>query len=172
MKKFMSELSFFWGVTGVIFILSKAVLKLTPYVSNLLDYEFNTYHWLVLVLFTIFMGYAEGYKGFQKKLSPRVISRAIYLKNNPSTLRFVLAPFFCVGYFWSTKKRLITSYSVTAFIALLIIVVKQVPQPWRGIIDLGVIVGLSWGIIAIIYFLCLYLRKQEFSYPPETPDQP
>ena len=171
-SKIMSEISFYWGVFGVIYILVKTILNLCIYVNEAFTYAFELHHWITLVLFTIFMGYSEGYKGFQLKFSPRIISRAIYLKNNLTPVRFVLAPLFCMGYFYGTKKRLITSYAVTAGVAILVISVKQLAQPWRGIIDVGVVFGLSWGTLAIVCFLIQFLKTQKFDVSPETPDQP
>ena len=168
----LAQLGFYWGVFGVVYILGQTIGKLYSYVAELPFAELQVHHWIFVVFYTAFMAYAEGYKGFQKKFSPRIIARALYLKNNLTPIRFVLAPFFCIGYFHGTKKRLITSYCITAFIAILVLIVKVTPQPWRGMIDLGVIVGLSWGVIAILCFLFVYLKNKKFDVSPETPDQP
>ena len=168
----IAQLAFYWGVLGVVYILGQTITKLFSYVAEMSLGQLQVFHWIFLVGFTLFMAYAEGYKGFQKKFSPRIIARAIYLKNNLTPIRFLLAPLFCIGYFHGTKKRLITSYCVTGFIALLVVIMKNAPQPWRGMIDVGVIVGLSWGVIAIICYLFLYLKSKKFDFSPETPDQP
>jgi hypothetical protein len=31
----------------------------------------------------------------------------------------------------------------------LVLLVGMLPQPWRGIVDAGVVVGLGWGIVAL-----------------------
>jgi hypothetical protein len=171
-NKIISQLGFYWGVIGVVYILVKTIIQIFSYIIELTQSQLEFHHWIFLCLFTAFMAYTEGYKGFQKKFSPRIISRAIYLKNNLTIIRFIFAPLFCMGYFYGTKKRLITSYAVTAFVALLVLIMKIMPQPWRGMIDVGVVVGLSWGVIAIACFLFIYLKQKEFNYSPETPDQP
>ena len=43
-----------------------------------------------------------------------------------------------------------TSWSMVLGIVTLVVLVRRLPQPWRGIIDGGVVVGLSWGIVAIL----------------------
>jgi len=47
---------------------------------------------------------------------------------------------------------MIVAWSVTSIIALVVIAVRHVPQPWRGIIDAGVVVGLLWGAVAVAVF--------------------
>ena len=39
---------------------------------------------------------------------------------------------------------------LTIAIVILIIVFHQLDQPWRGLLDAGVVVGLSWGIVTIV----------------------
>ena len=40
-------------------------------------------------------------------------------------------------------------------------VARMLPQPWRGILDAGVVVGLSIGISSILYFVYVAIRKPE-----------
>jgi hypothetical protein len=54
-----------------------------------------------------------------------------------------------MGYFHAPKRRRVTSLSVTAGIIVLIILVRLLPQPWRGMVDAGVVVGLA-GITALV----------------------
>jgi len=30
--------------------------------------------------------------------------------------------------------------------------VRRLAQPWRGIIDAGVVVGLAWGVGSVVYY--------------------
>jgi len=159
-----------WGLTGVLLLLGSAVHRLTPLAISAFSYDFSWYHWLSLFLIVLFMAYAEGYRGFQKAFSPRVAARALYLKNNPRFLHALFAPFFCMGFFHATKRRKITSFSVTSAIILLIISVRFLAQPWRGIIDAGVVVGLAWGLISLMIFIVQAFGSKEFSYSPEVPE--
>ena len=52
-------------------------------------------------------------------------------------------PAFCIGYFHGTTKRVITSWAVTSVIFAVVVGVKQLENPYRAIIDAGVIVGLG-----------------------------
>ena len=45
---------------------------------------------------------------------------------------------------------MIVTYLLTVMIVVLVIVFHMLDQPWRGILDAGVVVGLSWGIVTLV----------------------
>ncbi len=160
-----------WGIAGLTLILVRGLSSVWPYVGELEFGSFGWPEWLGLLISLVFMGYAEGYKGFQLRFSPRVGARALYLKKNPTPVRIIFAPFFCMGFFHAAKARKITAYAVTTMVILLIILVRRLPQPWRGIIDAGVLFGLGWGLISVwIYSVKALCGKGEYTVSPETPD--
>ena len=75
-----------WGIVGLSLILGSALYRLYPHAQALCDTPLAWHHWIALVASLLFMGYAEGYKGFHLKFSPRAAARALYLKNNPTDL--------------------------------------------------------------------------------------
>lgn len=166
----MRLIGYYWGVFGVIGIIASAVFKLLPRIIELGNHSFAIQHWLLLLVFTPYMAYAEGYKGFYLNLAPRVQARALYLRDTGRPLLALAAPFFCMGYFYATRRRMLTSWIVSSSIVLLVAVVSRVPQPWRGLIDVGVVVGLVIGIAA----LCWYWLRFEFTgiRPAMAPDLP
>lgn len=171
--KILGKIAATWGVLGVVLFVSSAIVRLTPHaVYALTECSLHTVHWIFLILFSIFMAFSEGYRGFQKKFSPRIVARARYLSQYPTMIRTIFAPVFCMGFFHATKKRMITSYIVTSLIIGMIIIVRQLPQPWRGLVDVGVVLGLGWGVLAIFIFALRCLLGKTFTYSPETPDQP
>jgi hypothetical protein len=157
-----------WGLGGVYLLIGSAIYRLWVLAFVGLSYDLRWYHWISLVLIVIFMAYAEGYRGFQKGFSPRVAARAKYLKDKPDLMRSLLAPFFCMGYFHASRKRKIVSISLTIAIIGLVLMVGRVPQPWRGIIDVGVVIGLAWGIISLFIFTVQAFTSKEFKYSPEV----
>ena len=112
-------------------------------------------HWIALVFSVIYMAYAEGYKGFHLGFAPRVVVRARYLAANPRPLHVLLAPLFCMGYIYATPKRQILSFALTTMIICFVLIARSMPQPWRGIVDAGVVVGLGLGVLSIAYFLII-----------------
>jgi hypothetical protein len=160
-----------WGILGVVLLLSSAVYRLSSAARGAFALSWQWQHWVFLLFVLLFMAYAEGYRAFQQRFSPRVAARAKYLMKNPSFFRVLLAPLFCMGFFHATRKRKITSLSVTAGIILLVVLVRAVSQPWRGIIDLGVVVGLTWGIVSILVFSIQAFTSEIFAYAPEVPEE-
>ncbi len=130
----------------------------------------NAYHWVALVFMVAFMGYSEGYRGFQLNFAPRFAARLLYLMRNPKPLHVLLAPLFCMGFFYSTRLRIISSMVLTVAIIILIIAVQYLQQPWRGILDFGVVVGLSWGILSVLYFSAAALLSDQFNHSAELPE--
>ncbi len=150
-------------------LLGSAVYRLSHLAIDAFAFDFLWYHWLSLALISAFMGYAEGFRGFQQRFSPRVAARAKYLKEHPRRLHVALGPFFCIGYFHATRRRKITSLSLTLGIILLVGLVRMLPQPWRGILDAGVVLGLIWGILSLLIFSLRAFTSKGFNYPTEVP---
>jgi hypothetical protein len=167
----MGMLGSLWGLAGVTLLLGSAVYRLTPLAVEALTYDMLWYHWAFLAFVLVFMAYAEGYRAFQQGFSPRVAARARYLRTHRNMLHLLLAPLFCMGYFHAPKRRRVTSISVTVGIIALVILVRLLPQPWRGIVDAGVVVGLAWGLISLLIFAVQAFRVREFPYPPEVPEE-
>jgi hypothetical protein len=168
---FLGTLGALWGLAGVLGLLLSACYRLWPKAVDAFSYAFAWYHWASLIVIVLGMAYAEGFKGFQMAFSPRTAARARYLRRNPHIVNVILAPFFCMGYFHATRRRKVTSISLTLGIIVLIIIVSFVPQPWRGIIDAGVVVGLVWGIVSLFVFSIQALLRDDYHVSPEVTDR-
>lgn len=153
----MRAIAYYWGMLGVVGLIASAVLRLSPRAIELTDIQLGPLHWLALAVFTPYMAYAEGYKGFHLNFAPRVVARASYLRELPRgnaaqlMLLTLLAPFFCMGYFHATRRRMLISWFVTSAIVVLVMVVRLTPQPWRGIVDTGVVTGLALGVLSLLW---------------------
>jgi len=158
-----------WGVGGVILILGSAIVRLTPIAWTTIIGPLEWWHIVFGVVWTIFMAYSEGYRGFQRAFSPRVVARAQWLSRNPSLLHVLLAPLFCMAFFHATRKRLIVSWAITMMVIFFIIGAKLLPDPWRGLVDIGVVVGLTWGLAAILGWCIAGLRGVPLPCPPDVP---
>jgi len=137
-----------WGVAGMALVLVDAATRLSNYMFEAFTYEWTVLHWALFIVNIGFMAYAEGYRGFQNSFVPRTVARAFYLAANPTWVNGLLAPLYCVGYFGAGKRTAKVMWIGTLLIVLAVVLIRQVPQPWRGIMDAGVVVGLSWGFAA------------------------
>ena len=159
-----------WGFIGVTLFLAMAVFGLLKHAVAVLDYPLSVMQWILLIGNIVFMAYTEGYRGFQKSFSPRVAARVLYLSRHANWLQTLFAPAFCLGYFGTTRRRQISVILLTLALTLLVIMVRELEQPWRGIIDAGVVVGLSWGLVSFILFTIQAFNGQDFAYSAEVND--
>ena len=157
----MKLLGYIWGIGGVLVLLLFAIYRLAPMALALEGASMEITHWACLAFSISYMAYAEGIKGFHQGFAPRLVKRALYLKQNPNISYVIFAPFFCMGYFYATKKRQITSLGLTGLIVCFVILVRLLSQPWRGILDAGVVTGLTIGCGSILYFLYLSIIRAE-----------
>ena len=147
-----------------------AIYRLTPMAMELSRLPLTSLHWFALLISIGYMAYAEGYKGFHKSFAPRVVVRARYLKKHASPGKAALAPLFCMGFIFATRKRMILSISLTLMIIFFIVIVRLLPQPWRGIVDAGVVTGLLLGVTSIIYYLVQStIRPELLTISPDIP---
>ena len=157
-----------WGVVGFLLILIYAIYRLAEISADALSQPLAASHWGLLIANLIFMAYYEGYKGFQKSYSPRLAARAKHLQTNATPLQFLLAPLFCMSFFHAPRRRIIASLLLTLMIVVFVLSFRLLPQPWRGILDAGVVVGLSWGLIATIANCYCAFTNSEWQVDPEV----
>ncbi len=169
------KLLLIWGITGVLVMLVGALYRLSPIAwVPISDGSLTTFHWVVIVLWSMFNAHAEGYKGFQQRFSPRTVARAVYLGEHPTPLRVILAPLFCMGFFDATKRVLIAAWGVLFAVLVLVAIIRSLDQPWRGIIDVGVVIGLGWGTVSLFIFFigALFGRPPNFDPGVANPVDP
>ena len=158
-----------WGVALVVLLLAQATMRLLPYALEVWrDGAMSAGQQALFVGFVIFNAYAEGYRGFQKRFSPRVVARAFHLGRHPRPLHVLLALPYCMSLFHAKRRQQIVGWVFLVVLVLVIVLVRQLPQPWRGIVDGGVVVGLGWGIVSVVVFWIRGLRGD----PPPVTDLP
>lgn len=158
-----------WAIVGLAALLGRALFALTPIAVQTVMGGLTAVQWTVAIGWVGFMAYTEGYKGFQLRFAPMVAARSLELYQRPTWVRALLAPAFCMGLFQATRRRLLVSWGVLVGVTLLVIAVRFLPAPWRGIVDLGVVVGLGWGSLALAWQIGQALTRQKTDGNPELP---
>ncbi len=125
-----------------------AIARLSWIAAEGLTSSLDWWHWLLLFANVGFMAYSEGYRGFQLGYSPRLARRVAHIRQAGSTLDCLLAPIYAMGFYSAPLPRLLITYLVTLGIIVLVFLFHQISQPWRGILDAGVVIGLIWGLVA------------------------
>ena len=136
----------------------------------------STSEWQTLssyILTCLGFAYFEGYKGFQRKFAPLVVSRSFTLQPSSPIHHLLLGPLYSMALFHATKKRMIVSWSVSIGVAVVVAAVKRLPYPWRNVVDAGVVVGLSWGTVSILggYIISLMTGIAPIDVDPSLPEK-
>ena len=56
---------------------------------------------------------------------------------------------------------------LTVMIIVLVMIVSKFSQPWRGIVDAGVVIGLLWGLASLVIYIGMAFCQKEFMHSPE-----
>lgn len=159
-----------WGTFGVVAILAQAIVRLSRYaIAAVAEFDLSPLQVALAVVWTAANLYAEGYRGFQRAFAPRVVARAFYLARHPRPVFVILAPLYCLSLFHATRARLAFTYAFLACLVAVIAAVQALPQPWRGIVDLGVVAGLTYGAAAVAVFYVRALAGRPLPVPPDVP---
>ena len=165
----LRRLAALWGIAGVFAIVLYAVLRLWVYTAEAIRMELSWIAWSALIANVVFMAWSEGYRGFQQKFSPRVAARALFLVRHPVPwIYLAFAPLFCIGYFAAARRVRYFAWFGTTAIVILVLLVHRLDQPWRGIVDAGVVVGLSWGLASLVYAAWATFTRDEYLISPDV----
>ena len=159
-----------WSVIGVLAILIDAIVRVLPLaLEPLLDGSVDAVGVAAYVAAIASLAYFEGYRGFQGRFSPRLVVRALAVAKHGRWWLVALSPLMVMGLLHATRRRLIASWALVAMIVSLIVLVRLLDQPWRGAVDAGVVVGLSWGAIATLALTIQALRGHVPQVDPDLP---
>jgi len=169
-KSAIGRVAFLWGVLGVIVLVAQPLFRLTPLVIEAIEGGLTATQWVVLGAWVAINAHAEGYRGFHCRFSPRVVARAAYLREHPRPLWVVLAPFFCMSLFHASRRGLWVARLLVVGIVLLVLAIRTLDQPWRGIVDAGVVAGLGLGLLSLGYWLLRYALGRAPAVSADLPD--
>jgi hypothetical protein len=146
-----------FGVLQVSLLLGSAVYRLTdlalePWEKGML----SSWQQALFIGWVALNAYMEGYRGFQLRFCPRVVARAAQLGRDPRPLDVLLALPFCMSLIRAERRQLLARWTFVVALYALIYFVRMLPQPWRGIVDGGVVVGLAWGVVSLWWLYAQY----------------
>jgi hypothetical protein len=162
-----------WALSGVALLLTQAMVRLTPLALEPIERGvLSPLQIAIYAAWVVFSAYTEGYRAFHLAWSPRVVARAWLIAERPRPLHVALAPFVAMGLLHATRRRLIISWSLALAIVAAILLLRHVPQPYRGIVDGGVVVGLALGLLSLIVHFARSLRGNPPEVPSDMPLEP
>lgn len=142
-----------WGILGVAALLTSAVVRIAAKALTLPVAELSVAQWLVLALILGVMGWGKGYHVLQRRYVPAVLDRARGLSDEPRLWVRLLAPAAAMGLVAVSTATVARKVAMLAMIAGLVVVVAHAPTPWREELDAGVVFGLAWGLVALLWGL-------------------
>ena len=148
-----------WGAGGFLAMLGFGVYRLSFMGVESLQHDWTWPHYGLFVANMVFMGWAEGYRGFQCSYAPRFAARAAALGSEATPLQAMLSPLISMGFLAAPRRRVVAAWLLTVGIIVVVLIYRLFPQPWRGILDAGVALGLGWGMAATAYHLWYALRN-------------
>jgi hypothetical protein len=143
-----------WAVLGVAAVLLEPATRLGVHGAATIAAGLNTLQWVALVGLTLLFGYVEGWRGLQRRFVPAVVERAFEIARARQRAAHWLAPLHALGLFGGTRRTRARAWRGAALIAAAVVLVRALPEPWRGIVDAAIAVSLAWGVGALLARFC------------------
>ncbi|MFL2859727.1 MAG: hypothetical protein ACJ0BW_03170 [Pontiellaceae bacterium] len=163
MNKLLGIVGYTWGFIVISYFILHGLSCVFTYAIELNINDLNWYELTSLIIIVILLTYSEGYKGFQKSFSPRTARRLNSIMLKPTIFRVIFSPLISMGFIESSRKLKYISYGITIMIITFIILIENLSNPWRAIIDFGVLIGLGWGLISFWLSCFKLLLNKELS---------
>jgi hypothetical protein len=158
-----------WGAGGVTALFCRAIWRMTPFAFEPFEIGLSGGQAALYAGWVIFSLYTEGYRAFHQRFSPRVVARALHLAQNPRFTHVLFAPAYCMSLFHATRRAQIISWLTVVMVVCFIVILRHTPQPWRGIVDGGVVAALVSGALSMVYFLMRGLGGRKIAVDSDLP---
>jgi hypothetical protein len=139
-----------WTLLGVGLLFASAVFRLGLRGLTTIAGGLGPAEWILLALLTVTMVYSEGVMALQRRWVPRLIERARQLRAEPSLVLRLLAPLYGLSLVGAPGGRMLRAWGGTFAIVCAVLLVRALPEPWRGIVDFAVASALAWGLVSIV----------------------
>lgn len=93
--------------------------------------------------------YGEGVRALARRWVPMVDRRARALGPGSARRHRAFAPLYAMGLVGASRGLTARAWIGLALVVTAVFIVRAMPEPWRGIIDLSVAIALSIGILAL-----------------------
>lgn len=139
-----------WALVGVVALFTRAITGLGGRGIDTVRAGLGAWEWLVLLLLTAVFVYGEGVRALQRKWAPRVLERSAAVAGERSLALRLLAPLYAMMLVGAPRATLLRAWLGISAIVAAVLLVRALPEPWRGIIDLAVAAALLWGLGALL----------------------
>ncbi|MET0389336.1 MAG: hypothetical protein ABW321_25405 [Polyangiales bacterium] len=149
-----------WAVGALAVLFLEAIVRLGGRGLTTLASGLSALEAAAMTALTLLFAYGEGYRALHRHFVPNVLARLARLPppGQLSFTRWLLAPFYALGLAHVDGPSLRRGWASVAAIVLAIVVVRALPEPWRGIVDASVAVALSIGLLSLVGRFAMSLR--------------
>lgn len=166
-----TTLWYMWGLAGLAALLIRALGTIVPEAARHLVSVRGGTGWLLVLGCVGAMIWAEGIRGFQRRLVPHLISRAQAIATSGSNWERLLAPLASLELLLAPWARLARRWVLLVVIALMIMATHHMGERWRGTLLCGVAAGLGWGLGALAVLGWRHAARQARILDPPTRPQ-
>lgn len=139
-----------WAVFGVSALFASASYRLGERGVAVIRDGLGSWEWMTLAGLTLVFVYGEGFLALDRKWVPGLMRRARELRDERSLVLRLLAPLYGLSLIGAPPAKLAASWLGTLAIIGAILLIRGLPDPWRGIVDFAVAAALAWGLVAIL----------------------
>lgn len=139
-----------WALVGVVALFTEAIVNLGRRGLGTVRAGLDGWEWLALLVLTAAFVYGEGVRALQRKWAPRVLARSAAVAGERSLTLRLLAPLYAMMLVGAPRATLVRAWLGISTIVAAVLLVRALPSPWRGIIDLAVAAALLWGLGALL----------------------
>lgn len=141
-----------WAVGGFLFLLGHGIFRLTPTATAAAFGPLTVVEAIGLAASIILLAVGEGYYAIHRFYAPRFVGRLTHLLKERDLILSALAPFVCMAllpFDRADRRNVVRGWSMVVAILLMIFLVRGAPDPWRGIIHVGVVLALLMGTVSV-----------------------
>jgi hypothetical protein len=141
--------SILWALFGVGLLFALAIVRLGARGLTTVRAGLEPGAWVALLALTVLFVYTEGIRALQRRWGPHMLRRVASLRVERRLWVRLLAPLFALSLIAAPGRELARAWAGAFAIMGAVLLVRALPEPWRGIIDLAVALALTWGSVAI-----------------------
>ena len=142
-----------WALGGFAAIMGQALYRLTPQAIETLGGPLEPAQQAAAAASILLFSIGKGYFVFHRKFAPRFALKLRGLVRVRPVAPVILAALYCMGLAPARRADVaawLRSLAFTAGIVAMIIGLRQVDAPWRGIVASGVAVALALGTVTTL----------------------
>lgn len=138
-----------WALVGVGALFANAALRLGMRGVSVMRGGLSPLEWAVLGVLTVVFVYGEGVRALQRVYIPRLVGRIRELRTERKLAYRLAAPLFAMALVGAPRRTMLRAWAGVGAIVLAVLLVRALPDPWRGIVDFAVAAALAWATLAL-----------------------